>query len=98
MRVPVASVSAVDLAFLPARAATVDAVNDAVAAAGGVIGTEAAPVVSSDMRGRPESLIQMPGETRAAAGGMIRCFGWYDNEWGFANRMIELGLRMGGRA
>ncbi|TFL19963.1 type I glyceraldehyde-3-phosphate dehydrogenase [Jannaschia formosa] len=95
VRVPVASVSAVDLTFLPGRAATPDAVNAAIAEAGGVIGVETAPVVSSDMRGRPESLIQMPAETRAAGGGLIRVFGWYDNEWGFANRMIELALRMG---
>ncbi|MGB3553252.1 MAG: glyceraldehyde 3-phosphate dehydrogenase NAD-binding domain-containing protein [Jannaschia sp.] len=94
VRVPVASVSAVDLAFLPGRATDVAEVNAALAAAGGVIGVEAAPVVSSDLRGRPESLIQMPAETRAASGGMIRVFGWYDNEWGFANRMIELAEMM----
>ena len=96
VRVPVASVSAVDLAFLPSRSADVAEVNAALAEAGGVIGAEAAPVVSSDLRGRPESLIQMPGETRMAEGGLIRVFGWYDNEWGFANRMLELALRMGG--
>ncbi|MGB3408989.1 MAG: glyceraldehyde 3-phosphate dehydrogenase NAD-binding domain-containing protein [Jannaschia sp.] len=96
VRVPVASVSAVDLVFLPERAATVVEVNAAIRQAGGVIGVEEDPVVSSDLRGRAESLIQMPAETRAAAGGLIRVFGWYDNEWGFANRMIELGLKMGG--
>nr|WP_308442980.1 MULTISPECIES: glyceraldehyde 3-phosphate dehydrogenase NAD-binding domain-containing protein [unclassified Jannaschia] len=96
VRVPVASVSAVDLAFLPKRTATSDEVNRAIAQAGGVIGVEPAPVVSSDLRGRPESLIQMPAETRVAEGGLIRVFGWYDNEWGFANRMIDLGLRMAG--
>jgi glyceraldehyde 3-phosphate dehydrogenase len=98
VRVPVASVSAVDLAFLPKTAATPEEVNTAIAAAGGVIGVERDPVVSSDLRGRPESLIQMPSETRAAQGGLIRVFGWYDNEWGFANRMIELALRMGAAA
>ena len=96
VRVPVASVSAVDLTFLPGRSASVDEVNAVLRAAGGVIGVEDAPVVSSDLRGRPESLIQMPAETRAAEGGLIRVFGWYDNEWGFANRMIDLGLRMAG--
>ncbi|UWQ18784.1 type I glyceraldehyde-3-phosphate dehydrogenase [Jannaschia sp. M317] len=95
VRVPVASVSAVDLTFLPERPATPETVNAAIAGAGGVVGVETAPVVSSDLRGRTESLIQMPAETRAAGAGLIRVFGWYDNEWGFANRMIELGSRMG---
>ncbi|WP_371156484.1 type I glyceraldehyde-3-phosphate dehydrogenase [Jannaschia sp. 2305UL9-9] len=96
VRVPVASVSAVDLVFQPGRPTTPEEVNAVLAAAGGVIGVEMAPVVSSDLRGRSESLIQMPAETRAATGGLIRVFGWYDNEWGFANRMIDLGLRMAG--
>lgn len=96
VRVPVASVSAVDLAFLPEKSASIADINAAIAAAGGVIGVETAPVVSSDLRGRAESLIQMPEETRQGVGGMIRVFGWYDNEWGFANRMIDLGFRMAG--
>ncbi|WP_179378810.1 type I glyceraldehyde-3-phosphate dehydrogenase [Jannaschia marina] len=96
VRVPVASVSAVDLSFLPARRASADDVNAALAGAGGVIGVEDAPLVSSDLRGRPESYIHASGETRVGAGGLIRVFGWYDNEWGFANRMLDLGLRMAG--
>ncbi len=94
VRVPVASVSAVDLVFQPGRIANVDAVNGALREAGGVIGVEDMPVVSSDMRGRAESFIHMPRETRMAGGGLIRVFGWYDNEWGFANRMLELGRLM----
>ena len=96
VRVPVASVSAVDLAFLPERSATVETVNAALRDAGGVIGVETGPLVSSDLRGRPESFIHAAGETRASEAGLIRVFGWYDNEWGFANRMIELGARMAG--
>ncbi|WP_308915786.1 type I glyceraldehyde-3-phosphate dehydrogenase [Jannaschia sp. LMIT008] len=96
LRVPTASVSAVDLTFLPERAADVDGVNRVLHGAGGVIGTEDAPVVSADMRARPESLIALPHQTRAAGAGLIRVFGWYDNEWGFANRMIDVALRMGG--
>jgi len=92
----VASVAAVDLSFLPERPATVAEVNVAVRAAGGVIGVEDGPLVSSDLRGRPESYIHASGETRVAAGGLIRVFGWYDNEWGFANRMLDLALRMAG--
>ncbi|WGH79935.1 type I glyceraldehyde-3-phosphate dehydrogenase [Jannaschia ovalis] len=96
VRVPVASVSAVDLAFLPERAATVAEVNAALADAGGVIGSEAEPLVSSDLRGRAESVVMAPAQTRAAEGGMIRVFGWYDNEWGFANRMLDMARRMAG--
>jgi glyceraldehyde 3-phosphate dehydrogenase len=36
-------------------------------------------------------------ETRVTKGGMLRVFGWYDNEWGFSNRMLDVALRMGGR-
>lgn len=96
VRVPVASVSAVDLSFLPRQAATVEDVNAALSHVGGVIGVEDCPLVSSDLRGRPESYIHANGETRVGSGGLIRVFGWYDNEWGFANRMLELGLRMAG--
>ncbi|CTQ31479.1 type I glyceraldehyde-3-phosphate dehydrogenase [Jannaschia rubra] len=95
VRVPVASVSAVDLSFLPSRPATVEGVNAALRDVGGVIGVEDAPLVSSDLRGRSESFIQASAETRVGEGGLVRVFGWYDNEWGFANRMIELGLKMG---
>ena len=95
VRVPVASVSAVDLTFRPARPASPEAVNDALRAAGGVLGVEDMPVVSSDMRARPESVVMMPAETRAAGAGLVRVFGWYDNEWGFACRMIDMGERMG---
>ena len=95
VRVPTASVSAVDLAVLPDRRADADTVNDALAAAAnGVLGIERAPVVSTDMRMRPESVVMMPAETRVSAGGLVRVFGWYDNEWGFANRMIEMAERM----
>lgn len=95
VRVPVASVSAVDLTFQPRRRTDVAAINTTLAEAGGVIGVEPMPVVSSDMRARPESFIHMPGETRVGAGGLVRVFGWYDNEWGFANRMLEMARRMG---
>ncbi len=95
VRVPVASVSAVDLTVQLARPATVAAVNGLLAAAGGVIGTTDLPLVSSDLRARPESVVMALLETRAAAQGLLRVFGWYDNEWGFSNRMLDVALRMG---
>jgi glyceraldehyde 3-phosphate dehydrogenase len=97
VRVPTASVSAVDLAVMTERPTTVEAVNAMLAAAGGVIGATTKALVSSDLRARPESIIMALPETRVTKGGMLRVFGWYDNEWGFSNRMLDVALRMGGR-
>jgi glyceraldehyde 3-phosphate dehydrogenase len=97
VRVPTASVSAVDLAVMTERPATAAAVNAVLAAAGGVIGSTTKALVSSDLRARPESIIMALPETRVTKGGMLRVFGWYDNEWGFSNRMLDVALRMGGR-
>ena len=95
VRVPTASVSAVDLAVMTERPATAEAVNTAFRAAGGVIGATDKALVSTDLRARPESIIMACPETRVTRGGMLRVFGWYDNEWGFSNRMLDVALRMG---
>ena len=95
VRVPTASVSAVDLAVLLERVPTALQVNEALCQAGGVIGTTTAPLVSSDLRARPESIIMALPETRVTKGGLVRVFGWYDNEWGFSNRMLDVARRMG---
>ncbi|MFN4101615.1 MAG: type I glyceraldehyde-3-phosphate dehydrogenase [Pararhodobacter sp.] len=94
VRVPTASVSAVDLCVLPARPLTAEAVNAVLRAAGGVIGVTEKPLVSSDLRARPESIIMALPETRVTGGGLIRVFGWYDNEWGFSCRMLDMALRI----
>ena len=94
VRVPVASVSCIDLAVMTARPLTVDAVNAAFYAAGGVIGVTDRALVSTDLRARPESIVMATPETRLTRGGMLRVFGWYDNEWGFSNRMLDVALRM----
>ncbi len=96
VRVPVASVSCVDLCVMTERRAEVAAVNAAFGAAGGVIGATGRALVSSDLRGRPESIVMACPETRVTPQGMLRVFGWYDNEWGFSNRMLDMALRMGG--
>lgn len=95
VRVPVASVSAVDLTVLLQGRPGREAVNAALAAAGGVIGVTARPLVSSDLRARPESIVMALPETRVTAGGLVRVFGWYDNEWGFSNRMLDVARLMG---
>ncbi len=95
VRVPVASVSAIDLAFQPARPVTDAQVNAALRAAGGVIGWTERPLVSSDLRARPESIVMALPETRVTGGGLVRVFGWYDNEWGFSCRMLDVAARWG---
>ncbi|NUB46291.1 aldehyde dehydrogenase [Fertoebacter nigrum] len=99
VRVPVASVSAVDLAVMVARVPDRAAVNALFRAAGGVtggvIGATDRALVSSDLRARGESIVMACPETRVTRGGMLRVFGWYDNEWGFSNRMLDVAARMG---
>ena len=94
VRVPVASVSAVDLTVVLRDRPGRDAVNALLAGAGGVIGATARPLVSSDLRARPESIVMALLETRVTAGGLVRVFGWYDNEWGFSNRMLDVARLM----
>jgi glyceraldehyde 3-phosphate dehydrogenase len=99
VRVPVASVSAVDLAVMTRAKPGREAVNAVLAAAGGVaggvIGSTQRPLVSSDLRARPESIVMALPETHVTAGGLLRVFGWYDNEWGFSNRMLDVARLMG---
>ncbi|MEZ5750409.1 MAG: glyceraldehyde 3-phosphate dehydrogenase NAD-binding domain-containing protein [Paracoccaceae bacterium] len=94
VRVPTASVSAVDLCVVPARPTTPEAVNAVLRHAGGVIGTTHKPLVSSDLRARPESIVMALPETRVTGGGLVRVFGWYDNEWGFSCRMLDMAAKM----
>ncbi len=94
VRVPTASVSAVDLALMLERPTTVAEVNATFAEARGVIGATDRPLVSSDLRARPESIVMALPETRLTKGGMLRVFGWYDNEWGFSNRMLDVATRL----
>ena len=94
VRVPTASVSAIDLAVMVQCPAPVAQINSTLAGAGGVIGVTERPLVSSDLRARPESVVMALRETKVSGHGLIRVFGWYDNEWGFANRMLDMALRM----
>jgi glyceraldehyde 3-phosphate dehydrogenase len=94
VRVPTASVSAVDLAVMTERVASVAEVNAALRNAGGVIGVTQKALVSSDLRARAESIVMALPETRVTKGGLVRVFGWYDNEWGFSNRMLDVARLM----
>ena len=94
VRVPVASVSAVDLTVTLNRVPSLDELHEVLRAQSGIIGHTDKPLVSSDLRARPESLIVAIPETRVTAGGLVRVFGWYDNEWGFSCRMLDMACRM----
>jgi hypothetical protein len=95
VRVPTASVSAVDLVVMTERSTTAAEVSAVLAAAGGVIGATDRALVSTDLRAMPESIVMALPETRVTRGGMLRVFGWYDNEWGFSNRMLDVARWMG---
>ncbi|WAP68180.1 type I glyceraldehyde-3-phosphate dehydrogenase [Jiella pelagia] len=99
IRVPTASVSAIDLTVSTERPASVAAVNSILREKTGispVFGWTDRPLVSSDLRARPESII-IAGPETSLAGGLLRVFGWYDNEWGFSCRMLEMARMIGQR-
>ncbi len=96
VRVPAISVSCIDVVVQlakPFEGAPADYVANLVAGSD-VIGTITDPVVSVDMRARPESLVIALPETFAAGDRQLRIFGWYDNEWGFSARMLDMAKRM----
>ena len=100
VRVPSLSVSAIDAivqlkAPLPASA---DNLLQDIAGRSSVIGATQDACVSRDLRARPESLILALPETMVLDETQIRIFGWYDNEWGFSARMIEMARRMATRS
>lgn len=100
VRVPTASVSAIDLIVQTRTRVTVETVNATLKRAAQeilVLGWTEQPLVSSDLRGRPESLIISGRETSVSIGGLLRVFGWYDNEWGFSNRMLDMARLMDAR-
>ncbi|WP_341367128.1 glyceraldehyde 3-phosphate dehydrogenase NAD-binding domain-containing protein [Yoonia sp. BS5-3] len=94
VRVPVASVSAVDLTVTLDKPAQLEEVHAVLRAQSGIIGWTDKPLVSTDLRSRPESLVVSLPETRVTAGGLVRVFGWYDNEWGFSCRMLDVARMM----
>ncbi len=93
MRVPTINVSVVDLSFVSSRPTTVQEVNAACKAAAegplkGVLGYNDLPLVSIDFNHNPNSSIFDAGLTRVS-GNLVKVLSWYDNEWGFSNRMLD---------
>ncbi|MFG5382228.1 type I glyceraldehyde-3-phosphate dehydrogenase [Yoonia sp. R2-816] len=100
IRVPTPNVSVVDLTFESSRATTVEEVNDAIKAAAdgslkGVLAYTDLPMVSSDFNHDPHSSIFHLDQTKVLDGNMVRILTWYDNEWGFSNRMADTAVAMG---
>jgi glyceraldehyde 3-phosphate dehydrogenase len=95
IRVPVINVSIVDLSFVAARDTTVDEVNDIMKKASeaaplkGILGYNKAPLVSSDFNHDPRSSIFDATLTKVS-GRLVKVSSWYDNEWGFSNRMLDV--------
>jgi len=95
VRVPLLNASLTDCVFEVARPTTIKEVNGLFreAAAGslaGILGYEERPLVSVDYRGDPRSSIVDALSTMVVAGTHVKVYAWYDNEWGYANRLVEL--------
>lgn len=100
VRVPTPNVSVVDFKFVARRATSVEEINGAIgkAAAGGklknILGVYDEPLVSMDFNHDPRSSIFALGETKVMEGTFVRILTWYDNEWGFSNRMADTAVAM----
>ena len=99
IRVPTANVSAVDFTFIAKRDVTADEINQALIAASegpmkGVLGINNRPLVSIDFNQDPHSSIADITQTQVLDGRFVRILTWYDNEWGFSNRMLDTSVAM----
>jgi glyceraldehyde 3-phosphate dehydrogenase len=100
IRVPTPNVSVVDLVFEAARETSVEEINGAIQAAAqghlrGILGFTEQPNVSSDFNHDPHSSVFHMDQTKVMDGRMVRILSWYDNEWGFSNRMADTAVAMG---
>jgi glyceraldehyde 3-phosphate dehydrogenase len=96
LRVPTQVVSVVDLTCTLAKSVTKEEVNNAFEEAAnggplkGVLGYSVEPLVSVDYKGDPRSSIVDAESTGVIGGDLVKVLAWYDNEWGFSNRMVEV--------
>ena len=100
IRVPTPNVSVVDLVFEAARDTSVGEINAAIRAAAdgpmaGILGYTDHPNVSMDFNHDPHSSIFHMDQTKVMEGRMVRILSWYDNEWGFSNRMADTAVALG---
>jgi len=100
IRVPTPNVSVVDLKIVARKATTVDEINDAMKRASeqqlkGILAYTNAPNVSIDFNHDPHSSTVHMDQTKVMNGTLVRVMSWYDNEWGFSNRMADTAVAMG---
>ncbi len=100
IRVPTPNVSVVDLTFEASRDTSVQEINDAIRAAAdgamkGILGYTDEPLVSIDFNHNPHSSVFHMDQTKVMEGSLCRILTWYDNEWGFSNRMADTAVAMG---
>lgn len=100
IRVPTPNVSAVDFKFVAGRDVTVDEVNEAVKTAAegylkGILDYDTEPKVSIDFNHDPHSSNFAAAQTRVLQNRLVRVMSWYDNEWGFSNRMADVAVAAG---
>ena len=101
IRVPTPNVSVVDLVVELKSTTTAEEVNAALSEAAnselqGILGYTDEPLVSSDFMGDPHSSIVDGSMTRVIGGNMVKVLSWYDNEWGYSNRVIDLAAKLAG--
>ncbi len=99
MRVPTINVSIVDLSFQAKRNTTKEEINDILKAASqgalkGILAYNDEPLVSSDFNHNPASSIYESSLTKVTGGNFVKVLSWYDNEWGFSNRMLDTSLAL----
>jgi glyceraldehyde 3-phosphate dehydrogenase len=100
IRVPTPNVSVVDLKFIPGRETSADEINKAMQHAAaqelkGILGVTNEPLVSIDFNHNPMSSTFDLTQTQVVDGKLVRVLSWYDNEWGFSNRMADTAVAMG---
>jgi glyceraldehyde 3-phosphate dehydrogenase len=100
IRVPTPNVSVVDFKFVAKRATSKDEINGAIKRAAeqqlkGILGFTDEPNVSGDFNHDPHSSVFHMDQTKVMDGTLVRVMSWYDNEWGFSNRMVDTAVAMG---
>jgi glyceraldehyde 3-phosphate dehydrogenase len=100
IRVPTPNVSVVDLKFVASRTTTAEEINEIIKRAAeqqlkGILGYTDSPNVSIDFNHDPHSSIFHLDQTKVMEGNFVRVLSWYDNEWGFSNRMADTAVVMG---
>ena len=99
IRVPTPNVSLIDLTFVPNKEVSIESINNAMIKASegplkGILAVNSAPLVSKDFNHNPHSSIFDLTQTQVIKGKFSRILSWYDNEWGFSNRMCDTSIQI----